>query len=158
MKPFTAMVLLSGVLVACSQSSDVVQDSAVRDWAPQIRAANDVLLNQGDLGSIGEFFAASYVSHGRAGSASGHEAISGFLTALRTAFPDLVVETEVLNTADNVVTWLRTSRGTHQGDFMGVSATGQELTWQTMIVTRYEGELIAEEWAVSDLGEVIRSQ
>jgi len=130
----------------------------VVDWAPQIQAANEALLNQGDLDRIPEFFSETYVSHRTEGDGGGHEAIHGFLTALRAAFPDLAVEVEVLATEGNRVAWLRTHRGTHQADFMGVGATGQRLTWQDMVVTRYEDGMIAEEWGVSELGAVLRAR
>jgi predicted ester cyclase len=51
------------------------------------------------------------------------------------------------------VAWLRTHRGTFQADLLGAKATGKPMTWQTLIVTRYEDGKIAEEWAVSDFSE-----
>jgi predicted ester cyclase len=52
---------------------------------------------------------------------------------------------------------MRTHRGTHQADFMGVPASGRSVTWRDMVVTRYEAGKIAEEWAVSDLAEQLRA-
>jgi len=33
---------------------------------------------------------------------------------------------------------------------MGVPASGRAITWRDMVVSRYEGERIAEEWPVTD--------
>jgi predicted ester cyclase len=144
------------VVAACAAPADAPTQAI--DWAPRIQAANEALLNQGDFDRVPEFFSESYVSHGTEGDAGGHDAIRGFLTALRAAFPDLAVEVEVLATEGNRVAWIRTHRGTHQAEFMGVAATGNELIWQAMVVTRYENGMIAEEWGVSELGAVLRAQ
>ncbi len=80
------------------------------------------------------------------------------LTVLREAFPDLQVEVEVLATEGNRVVWLRTSRGTHEGSFMGVSASGRQLVWQDIVVTRFEDGVIAEEWGESGLAGLLLAQ
>jgi hypothetical protein len=41
---------------------------------------------------------------------------------------------------------------------MGTPATGRVLTWQDMVVTRYEDGMIAEEWGVSGLAGALSSQ
>lgn len=151
MRSLTALGACMAILGACAAPQEAP------DWEAQIRAANEVLLNQGELDRVPELFAASYVSHGVDGDARGHEAISGFLSALRGAFPDLQVEIEVLATEGDRVAWVRTARGTHEGDFMGVAATGRAVVWQDMIVTRYEDGMIVEEWGVSELGARLRA-
>jgi predicted ester cyclase len=144
------------VLVACSAPAQAPIEAV--DWTPRIRAANEALLNQGDLAQIPDFFSESYVSHSTEGDASGHDAIQGFLASLHSAFPDLAVEVEVLVTEGDRVSWIRTHRGTHQAEFMGVAATGQQLTWTDMVVTRYADGMIAEEWGVSELAAVLLAQ
>lgn len=152
MKPLMTLCLSVGLLGACAGS----EMQKVTDWEPQIRAANDALLNQGDLDMVQQFFSESYVAHVLEGDLQGREGIVEFITALRVAFPDLRVEIEVLATEGDRVAWLRTARGTHEGDFMGVPATGRSIVWRDMIVTRYVDGLIAEEWAVSGLAGRLR--
>jgi predicted ester cyclase len=41
-----------------------------------------------------------------------------------------------------------TARGTHQGLFIGVPATGREINVEVMNFFRLDGDKIAEEWAV----------
>lgn len=141
------------LLGACSAPAEEPEE--VVDWEPQIRAANQALLNEGNLDRVAEFFSESYVSHGPAGDSMGRDAIRGFVASLREAFPDLEVEIEVLATEGNRVAWLRTHRGTHQGVFMGVEPSGEQLTWQSLVVTRYENGLIAEEWGANGLGNAL---
>lgn len=125
------------------------------DWEPQIRAANQALLNEGDLDQVSDFFSEAYVSHGPEGDARGHDAIRGFVSSLRDAFPDLDVDVQVLATEGDRVAWLRTHTGTHQGEVMGVEPSGERLTWQSVVVTRYEDGLIAEEWGANGLGNAL---
>jgi len=127
------------------------------NWEPQLRTANEELLTQGNLARVSEFFAETYVLHATDGDVRGRDAINAFVTALRAAFPDLRVEIQVLATEGNRVAWLRTHRGTHQGDFMGVPASGRSITWQDLVVTEYDAGMIAEEWGVSELPARIRA-
>ena len=113
-------------------------------------------VNEGNLDAVHEFFLPTYVNHGSEGDYTGPEVIVGFVGALREAFPDIQVEIEVLVTEGNKVAWLRTHRGTHQGDFMGIPASGREIVWQDIIVTRYDDGMIAEEWGVTELGAYLR--
>ena len=147
MRSLMVVGLALAILGACDSAP------VTPDWEPQIREANDLLLNQGNLDMVPEFFATTYVAHVLGEDMRGREAIADFVTALREAFPDLQVEIEVLVTEGDRVAWLRTSRGTHEGDFMGVPASGRQIVWQDMVVTRYEDGMIAEEWGVSGLAE-----
>ena len=156
------------LFVACTAPGDAPQETdappemgatqGTSDWASRIQAVNQALLNEGDLDRIPEFFSESYVAHGPDGGATGHDAIRGFVSALREAFPDLEVETQVLATDGDRVAWIRTHTGTHEGAFMGVEPTGEVVTWQAVIVTRYEDGLIAEEWGASGLGNRLLTQ
>lgn len=149
--PTLACLLL--LAAACTAPEEAPQEAP--NWGPQIQAANQALLNEGDLDRIPEFFSESYVSHGPDGGSMGHDAIRGFVSALREAFPDLDVEVQVLATEGNRVAWLRTHTGTHQGEFLGVEPSGERLTWQSVVVTRYENGIIAEEWGANGLGNAL---
>lgn len=124
----------------------------------RIRAANDQLLNRGNVEKVPRFFADDYVLHGSEGDLEGREVIADFISELRGAFPDLHVEVEVLATEDDRVAWVRRHHGTHEGDFMGVEATGERLVWQDMVVTRFQDDLIAEEWGASELAGKLLEQ
>ena len=150
---FTVLVL---VVVGCS--SPAAESEVLREWDNHVRTINQILVNEGDLDRIPEFIADSYVAHAGAQSVSGREVVHNFISALRTAFPDLEVETKVLAVDGEMVSWVRTHRGTHEAAFMGVPATGAELTWQSVVVTRYEGGLVVEEWGASTIGNVLLSQ
>ena len=125
-----------------------------QDNIERVRRANDRLLNHGDLESAAEFFASEYVAHltDEDLRGDGPDVIRGFVRQFRAAFPDLRADVEVLVANEDRVAWWRTCSATHQGEFMGIAASGHRITWRDMVVTRFVNGKIAEEWAVSDLG------
>jgi steroid delta-isomerase-like uncharacterized protein len=146
------VALISLVIAGCTGRA-----TPPANWDSRIQAANEELLNKGNLAVITDVFAPVYIAHATGGDQTGGpEVIEGFVQALRSAFPDLRVEVTILATQGDRVAWLRTARGTHQGEFMGVPASGRAIAWREMVVTRFESDRIAEEWAVSDLGERLR--
>ena len=121
--------------------------------ASKVQAANAALIGGGDLDAVQEFFTPDYVAHFTEGDMGGHAAIRGFLRMLRSAFPDLHFEVEVLLEGENRVAWQRTLQGTHRGDYMGFPASGRQIVWRDMVTSQFRDGRIAEEWAISDLAE-----
>ncbi len=44
-----------------------------------------------------------------------------------------------------------TCRGTHEGDIMGLPATGRDVTIAGLVISRFRGGKVVEEWEVSDV-------
>lgn len=127
-----------------------------QDYGPQIRTAHEELFTKGNMAYVRDFFLPSFVVHVDGGDQRGPEAIEQFVMGVRAAFPDFRYDVVILATEGDRVAWLRTSQGTHQGEYMGVPASGRALTWHDMVVTRFEAGKVAEEWAVTDIGEQLR--
>lgn len=120
----------------------------------RIRSANNEILENGNLGVVDEVFAADYVLHTGGKDYTGIKFVRRFIGILRSAILDLrVVEVKFLLQAGDTIAWQRILSGTHQADMMGIPPTGQKVQWRDMLVTRFVGEKIAEEWAVSELAE-----
>ncbi len=118
----------------------------------RVRFANDEIVGKGNLGVVDEVFATDYVVHAGGKDFRGHEFVRRFAGQLRSAIPDIrVVEVEFLIQAGDTIAWQRTLGGTHKADMMGIPPTGQKVEWRDMMVTRFDGGKIAEEWAVSEL-------
>ena len=125
-----------------------------RSHAVTIQGANQDLIAKGAVDAIARYFTPDYVAHlTDRDLPGGHAGIRRFLDMLRSSFPDLSVEVEILVEAKDRVAWQRTLRGKHTGEFMGFPATGRRVVWRDMITSRFRDGLIAEEWAVSDLAE-----
>lgn len=133
--------------------------SAVNDQAniERVRQANQQLLNEGRTQDVASFFAPQYVAHltEQELRGAGPDVARAFVGALRTAFPDLRVNVEVLAAQGDRVAWQRTSTGTHRAAYSGIAPSGRRIVWRDMVVTRFSDGKIAEEWAVSDLLERI---
>jgi predicted ester cyclase/ketosteroid isomerase-like protein len=148
----------SWLSVATSVSSDLppaARGAAAvpADLGARIRSANDELLGEGNVTRVREIFAPDYVVHFKGEDFRGTQATEQYLSELRSAFPDLRYEIAILVSAGDKVSWIRTHHGTHKGTFMGARPSGRTITWRDMVVSRYAGEKIAEEWAVTDFGE-----
>ncbi len=125
----------------------------------RIRFANDEILGKGNLGVVDKIFATDYVLHAGGKDHKGPEFARTFVGQIRSAIPDVrVVEVAVLMRADDTIVWQRTLRGTHEAEIMGIPPTGQALEWRDMVVTRFDGEKIAEEWGVSELAGQLLSK
>ena len=122
-----------------------------------IKFANDEIMEKGNLNAIDEIFAADYVVHTGGKDYKGHQFVRRFIGQLRSAIPDIrIVEVKILLHSGDLIGWQRTLIGTHKADMMGIPPTGKKVEWRDMVVTRFEGEKIAEEWTVSELaGELL---
>jgi steroid delta-isomerase-like uncharacterized protein len=74
----------------------------------------------------------------------------------RRAFPDLHAEIEdIFGSGDRVAVRLR-MHGTHEGEYLGIAATGRAVSYVSHEFYRVEGGLIAEEWICSDMASLLR--
>jgi len=125
-----------------------------------IRFANDEIINNANLGVVSDVFASDYVVHAGGKHHGGLEFVTKFVKQLRKSIPDVrVVDVEVLLQSGDTVAWQRTFRGTHEASLKGIPASGRRVEWRDMMVSRFEGGKIAEEWAISELaGELMLKQ
>lgn len=104
-------------------------------------------------------FAADYVVHAGAKDHKGVAFVRRFVAQLRSAIPNLrVVEVALLIQAGDTIAWQRTSSGTHEAKLKGIPPSPQKVEWRDMVVTRFDGEKIAEEWTVSELAGQLLSK
>lgn len=108
------------------------------------------LFSRGNLDAANEILSAEFVDHLPREQERGIEELKHYVTIYRTAFPDIqdTVE-ELVAEADKVVVRWR-SRGTHQGEFMGVAPTGRHVTFTGMRLFRIAENKIAESWVNID--------
>ncbi len=122
----------------------------------RVRFANDEILGKGNLDVVDEIFAADYVVHAGGKDHKGPEFVRRFAKLIRSAIPDLrVVEVRVLIEAGDTIAWQRTFSGTHEAEMGGIPPTRQKVKWRDIVVTRFDGEKIAEDWTVSELAGVL---
>jgi steroid delta-isomerase-like uncharacterized protein len=73
---------------------------------------------------------------------------------IRLGFPDLHARIDDLVAEGDRVAVRLTFRGTHQGEFLGVPATGRTVSYVSHEFYRIADGLVAEEWICSDLASL----
>lgn len=129
----------------------------MNDKEEQIKYAFDELIGKGNLGIVGAIFATDYVAHAGEKEYCGHSFIKRFAAQLRAAIPDIrVIELKFLSQNIDTIVWQRTLTGTHEVEMQGIPPSGKKVKWVDMVVTRFNGKKIVEEWVVSELmGELL---
>ena len=110
------------------------------------------LINAGDIDGFGALLADDFVEHEESpGLAPTRDGVMDFFRMYVAAFPDLRMTPEdVLASGDKVVVRVRAT-GTHEGEFMGVPATGKSIDVQAIDIVRFEDDGLAHEhWGVFD--------
>lgn len=105
-----------------------------------------------NLDMLDGLFTDDHVYHGPSvpGELRGANAFKEMLSGFTQAMPDAREKVEdQLADGDKVFTRF-SGRGTHTGELMGMGASGKELTWTGMVVSRFSEGLIAEEWVEWD--------
>jgi steroid delta-isomerase-like uncharacterized protein len=104
--------------------------------------------NSGNLDVVDELVSPEFVNHDAAlpEPTVGIEATKASIRGYRDAFPDLRMTIEQQVAEGEYVTTRWTARGTHQGDLMGMSATGKQATVTGITVDRIVDGRIVESW------------
>jgi steroid delta-isomerase-like uncharacterized protein len=108
------------------------------------------LFSRGNLDAANEILSAEFVDHLTHEDERGLEELKAYVTIYRAAFPDIqdTLEQIVAEGDKVVVRW--TSRGSHQGEFMGAAPTGRHVTFTGMRLFRIAENKIAESWVNID--------
>jgi steroid delta-isomerase-like uncharacterized protein len=110
------------------------------------------LLNARDVDGFGDALADDFVDHEELpGLEPTKEGVKQFFRMYRAAFPDLRMHAEdVLPSGDKVIARVRAT-GTHQGELMGMPATGKPVDVQMIDIIRIGDDGLAREhWGVFD--------
>ncbi|MEK6230088.1 MAG: ester cyclase [Actinomycetota bacterium] len=108
--------------------------------------------NTGELDLLDEIVAPDAVDHDRynPNASDGLEGAKRTVAMYREAFPDIAFTVDdVIAEGDKVVVrW--TATGTHQGEIMGIPATGNKSTVSGIGIDRFEDGKIVEAWNAWD--------
>ena len=107
--------------------------------------------NKGNLETLDELISPDFVNHTPVNPSENREQFKQRLAMFRTAFPDLVMTVEdMIAEGDKVVTRWR-ARGTHQGDFRSIPATGKQVEITGIAIDRVVSGKRVEGWAQLDM-------
>jgi steroid delta-isomerase-like uncharacterized protein len=116
-----------------------------------VRAYVETIFNQRQVDRADELVAADYLDHAALpGQASGLEGAKKKWAMYLAGIPDLRVTIEELVAEADKVAVRRSYEGTHQGELLGVPATGKQVRISGISIFRLAGGKIAEQWEQLD--------
>lgn len=97
--------------------------------------------------ALDEFLSPAYVRHrSRGAEPLSRDGQKRLLTKFRAAFPDIRLTVEEVIAEDDRIAFRSTIRGTHQGEFLGIPATGKRITVGLVDVIHIEDGKFVEQW------------
>lgn len=113
--------------------------------------------NEGNFDIIADTAHPDYTVHWLdTGADEGLDELESFLDEVRSGFPDFEMQIEFMLAEDDMIATGFTTSGTHEGEFMGVPPTGNEVVSHGIWAERFEGERTAELWTAWDALGVMR--
>jgi steroid delta-isomerase-like uncharacterized protein len=110
------------------------------------------LFTKGDLDAVDRYLAPGFVNHDAPfpGAPDGLEGMRQAAVLYRAALPDWHSDVDQMIAEDDVVVERFTASGTHQGELMGVPATGKTIVLQGINIFRVADGKIVERWGQLD--------
>ena len=121
------------------------------DLKALIRRGFEEGINQRRLDVFDELIAEDYVNHSFPAPTPGREGFKQVVQMFLGAFPDFRVTVEEVVAEGDAVASRGTMSGTHRGEFMGIAATGRQVTAGYSDMWRFRDGKAAENWVEMDL-------
>lgn len=103
-----------------------------------------------DLDLVDELVSDDYIEYAPFGVVRGVEEYKEGIRMFTTAFPDIDLRVEEMIAEDDTVGFRLSVSGTHEGAFMGVEPTSNEVSFVAFDFTRLEDGKVVEEWFTMD--------
>jgi steroid delta-isomerase-like uncharacterized protein len=116
------------------------------------------LISAHDIDAFGKLMADDFVEHEELpGGTPTRQGVIDFFRMQVAAFPNLAMTPEdIVDGGDKVVARVRLT-GTHEGEFMGLAATGNAVDVQLIDIMRFGDDgLVHEHWGVLDTMTMMR--
>jgi len=109
------------------------------------------VMNQGNEQVIDEICSEDFVDHDPLpGTGADRAGLHDFVKLVRSAFPDLETTVDDIIAEGDRLAVRSTFRGTHEGDFMGIPATGKKVEVSNYDFVRFENDMCVEHWGTID--------
>lgn len=117
-----------------------------------VRSFIDEVFNSRNPAALDRILAEGYVDHSPfPNQPPGREGFKQMIGGFLAAFPDFHATIEDMVAEGDKVVVRVTATGTHQGDFMGIPATGKPFKYQEIHIARIADGKMAEHWGVEDI-------
>lgn len=133
-------------------TSQVTAQSAEEANTAAIKRFYEEVMSKGNMKVIDEVVADNFVEHyapdpNIPANKAGLQQMMGMF---RSAFPDLQVTVKDLIAKGDKVWAYTVMRGTHQGEFMGLAATGKKIEVKGVDIVRFVNGKAVEHWGLND--------
>jgi len=143
-----AFTVLMGFMAECESKKAVTEENKA------IIGRFAELWNTGDLAIADEIFSSDFVNHDpNDPGVTNLESYKGYVPAVRIGFPDINISADDLVAEEEKVAFRYTIIATHQGELMGMPATGIQVVWTGITVAHLaDGKIMEMWWAKDTLG------
>jgi len=125
--------------------------------AAAVRAYLDDVFKSHNLKSLDKYMKEHLISHWlRDRSLHGIPAWRAAMAGFFDAFPDATYTLNDLFFSGDKGVWRGTWQATQSKEWEGISATGRKAKWTVIIIGRFEGEKLAEDWVEYDRYNLFR--
>jgi predicted ester cyclase len=152
-------VSLGGVVaVAAGATPALAQEPDLYHEANRLLDKMVEAINSHDVSILDEVYAADgYVNHqvlvtmgGNTPQTLGRAQAKNYFAARFKAFPDITLTTDIRTGSGDLIAANLVWRGTHQGEYLGIPATGRKVAWNSTDILRVRGKYFVEHWGAVD--------
>lgn len=141
--------LAVGMLLASAGLTSAA--ASEKDNVALMQKMYDDVVNGGHLENINNYISEDFVEHQPfPGQKPGREGVKEFFAMLYKAFPDVHFDVAFMMADGDKVAAYATVRGTQEGEFMGIPATGKKIEMDLVDIVRIVDGKAVEHWGVSD--------
>jgi steroid delta-isomerase-like uncharacterized protein len=116
-----------------------------------VRRFVDEVQSGGNIDAIDELCSPEFVNHSAPpGVPSNCDGVKLVTAIFRQAFPDSYFTVEEMVAEGDKVATRKTFPGTHQGEFMGIPPTGQQVSIGLIDIVRIADGQVVEHWSMGD--------
>ena len=114
------------------------------------------VVNEGKVDVIDELIADDFVDHDPfPGTSADVKGLKDGIEMIRSAFPDVQMSIDEAIAEGDALAIRSTTRGTHDGEFMGMPATGKKVEVAGYDIVHFEDGKVTEHWGVIDTGAML---
>ena len=124
---------------------------SARENKTTVRRVVDEVQSGGNIDAIDELCSPEFVNHSAPPRVpSNCEGVKQLTAMFRQAFPDSYLTVEDMVAEGDKVATRKTFHGTHQGEFMGIPPTGQQVSIGLIDIVRIADGQVVEHWSMGD--------
>jgi steroid delta-isomerase-like uncharacterized protein len=112
-------------------------------------------MNERKFEILNELIHSEYINHTFPGDASGPEGLKNILGMFDAAFPDMKITVEDIIEDGNKLATYGYWRGTHKGNFQGVSGTGKNVKVDYIDIWKIKDGKLHENWVQMDIAGLL---